>query len=327
MRPRELPSHLLISSCVAAKEIIPVTRTLCQGTPEEQLDAIHRNYLPDASFVHPFCRVPSFSGIHIPGVGTINSRTLILAIFKWYRILSPRVDIHIESSSKLPRVGSHAFAGRSMLIRKIVFDKHNKKLYLSISQVFAIWFIPFYRAPVHLITVIDLVQRPTGNNDQISRGSHGSHQGTNHASEHDMPSYAEVAAAPPSNSRQVSWSTGEDDSAVGQGQMQYMIARQEDFYQVNEFLKFILPLVGAPGWAVWQIMSTLICAVGVLACWPALHLIGLTGTPKSQGVRLLKACKYHAWSFLFIFLFYSYVIRPVMITCLADYVVIVQFIV
>ncbi len=81
-----------------ARDINRVIRALCQGTPEEQLAAVHQNFLPNASFVHPFCRVPSLSDVHVPGVGTVNSRTLILGIFKWYKMLSPEIRIKIESS-------------------------------------------------------------------------------------------------------------------------------------------------------------------------------------------------------------------------------------
>ncbi len=76
---------------------------------------------------------------------------------------------------------------------------------------------------------------------------------------------------------------GEEDTSPGP--RRYMIAKQEDLYQVNEFLKFIVPLVGAPGWFAWQVLSTIMCLFGVLVCWPVLSLLGMTGikTPKRSG--------------------------------------------
>ena len=79
---------------------------------------------------------------------------------------------------------------------------------------------------------------------------------------------------------------GEEDTSPGP--RQYMIAKQEDLYQVNEFLKFIVPLVGAPGWFAWQVLSTMMCLFGVLVCWPVLSLLGMTGikTAKRSGHKI-----------------------------------------
>jgi len=46
-------------------------------------------------------------------------------------------------------------------------------------------------------------------------------------------------------------------------QPRYFIASQEDPNQVNEFLKFVLPIVGPFYCMVWQLLSTLFCAMGV----------------------------------------------------------------
>jgi hypothetical protein len=67
----------------AAREIRGIVRTLTQGTAEEQHRAIYRYFAPGAAFEHPFCRVPSFKHINAPGVGDIDSRAAITAIFKW----------------------------------------------------------------------------------------------------------------------------------------------------------------------------------------------------------------------------------------------------
>ncbi|KAF2195253.1 hypothetical protein K469DRAFT_698822 [Zopfia rhizophila CBS 207.26] len=54
---------------------------------------------------------------------------------RWYKILSPKIDITVHS---------------------VAFDEPNLLLYVNISQVFRIWIIPFYRAPVSLVTVLKL---------------------------------------------------------------------------------------------------------------------------------------------------------------------------
>ncbi|KAH8881002.1 hypothetical protein GQ53DRAFT_832846 [Thozetella sp. PMI_491] len=254
----------VVSRCVE-KEIAGVVRALCQGSPAVQYKVVQEHFLPEASFVHPFCRVPAFDDVTVPGLGTFNSRTLILAIFKWYRILSPRISLEIESA---------------------ILDPQTNRMYLEISQVFAIWFIPFYRAPVHLTTVLHLVQcRVTGSGRILERLPQAS---TAKPRENDGPSYAEVAAAEPNGkgkSKAVHSSTGEDDTTLRLGYTRYMIAKQEDLYQTNEFLKFILPGLGAPAWYLWQIVSTLFCVFGVLACWPVLVLLGQTGLGPTPGQK------------------------------------------
>ncbi|KAJ4300325.1 hypothetical protein N0V88_002998 [Collariella sp. IMI 366227] len=65
------------------EEIKTVIESLTQGTPEEQHDAIYRYFAPGATFSHPFCRVPSFKKLHLPGVGELDSRALITAIYRW----------------------------------------------------------------------------------------------------------------------------------------------------------------------------------------------------------------------------------------------------
>jgi len=42
----------------------------------------------------------------------------------------------------------------------IAFDDQNLILYVNLSQVFAIWFIPFHRSPVTLTTMLHLTQPP-----------------------------------------------------------------------------------------------------------------------------------------------------------------------
>ncbi|KAJ5174174.1 uncharacterized protein N7482_000051 [Penicillium canariense] len=106
-------------------EIPTVIRLLTQSTPSLQHKVLERFYTPNAAFVHPFCRVPSFR----------ESRWWVTKIFQWYKILSPRIEMQIHS---------------------VAFDETHLKLYVHMSQIFSIWIVPFYVAPVTLTTVLDL---------------------------------------------------------------------------------------------------------------------------------------------------------------------------
>ncbi|KAK5167814.1 uncharacterized protein LTR77_007513 [Saxophila tyrrhenica] len=87
-----------------------------------QQKTLERYFTPDASFTHPFCAVH-------------NNRQAILRIFQWYKILSPDIKIRINS---------------------VAYDQEHMTLYVNLSQLFAIWFIPFHRSPVTLTTVLTL---------------------------------------------------------------------------------------------------------------------------------------------------------------------------
>ncbi|KAI1275347.1 hypothetical protein F5Y07DRAFT_182135 [Xylaria sp. FL0933] len=134
------------------KEISGVIRLLTQGTRKEQEEALHRYFLPDAYFVHPFCRVPSFGSreVQVPFTNirwTINSRLLVQLIYQWYKILSPKILIKIDSTS---------------------FDKRTNSLYATIRQTFTIWIVPFslWQANVQLVCLLDLVDLPVDENKQ-----------------------------------------------------------------------------------------------------------------------------------------------------------------
>lgn len=83
---------------ISAQEIASVIDTLTKGSPQQQEDALNTYFLPNASFIHPFCRVPSFSQGSIPLASDLDSRWLILGIYRWYRTLSPRIDLTVDSA-------------------------------------------------------------------------------------------------------------------------------------------------------------------------------------------------------------------------------------
>lgn len=91
-------SHLMPP---AVHEIAGVIKKLTTGTPDEQKATLNTYFTSDASFVHPFCWVPPFPKGTIPLARDIDSLWAILGIYRWYRILSPHIDIEIDSAGTL----------------------------------------------------------------------------------------------------------------------------------------------------------------------------------------------------------------------------------
>lgn len=193
------------------------------------------------------------------------------------KVLSPKIDLEIESA---------------------VFDQRSSLLYLTISQVFSVWFIPFHKAPVRLVTVLHLVPSNQQHQHHSSHNTNGNGNGADHrnnnntpnhvhhidGTDEDEPSYAEVASgsAHPSSSPNLnhrSPTSGSSNSSTrgggGGGPTRYLIKSQEDYYQVNEFLKFVLGVPGACLWSVWQIFSTILCVLGAAIFSPLMNLSGL----------------------------------------------------
>jgi len=107
------------------KEVSGVVHLLTQSAPSIQKSTLETYFTPNASFTHPFCRTGSFDG----------SRWFIWAIFRWYKIMSPHIDLEVKS---------------------VAYDEQNLRLYVGIYQVFRIWLFPGYKAPVNLVTVLQL---------------------------------------------------------------------------------------------------------------------------------------------------------------------------
>jgi hypothetical protein len=97
---------LRLTRLSAAHEIEDVVRSLTQGSPDEQQDAIYRYFAPGATFEHPFCRVPSFKNLHVPVVGEDDSRALIAAIFRWCKSRTPRNTYGQPLTLPLPQTRS-----------------------------------------------------------------------------------------------------------------------------------------------------------------------------------------------------------------------------
>lgn len=68
-------------------EIPGIIHDLTQTPPSVQRQTVDKYFTSNASFQHPFCRTGSFEG----------SRFLIQAIYRWYKILSPRIQLEVKS--------------------------------------------------------------------------------------------------------------------------------------------------------------------------------------------------------------------------------------
>ncbi|KAL7943341.1 hypothetical protein V8C42DRAFT_328803 [Trichoderma barbatum] len=195
------------------QEIASVIQTLTKGSPQQQQDTLNTYFLSNASFIHPFCRVPSFAKGSIPLARDLDSRWLILGIYRWYRTLSPKISLTVDSS---------------------VFDQRNSTLYVSIRQTFSIWFVPFHSSSVKLLSVLRLAQGSSSEPGQLAPKYHPD---------------------------------GRVSSALaGQGQerLRYYIASQEDLYQTNDFVAFVVPYLGPLLVFLWQLYSaglTVLCSI------------------------------------------------------------------
>jgi hypothetical protein len=195
------------------KEIGGVIKSLTEGSPDVQESALRDYFLPNASFTHPFCHVPSISKGQVPLAGGLESIQLILGIYRWYRTLSPHIDIQVDSAA---------------------FDQKSGLLYVSLRQTFALWFIPLYKAPVRLVSVLQLTQlSPESSSD-----------------EDEAP----------------------EDSKPRRQSAKYYIASQEDLYPVTDCIQFLCPGLGPFLWRIWQLYSTWLCVMGSLLFLPVYFL-------------------------------------------------------
>ncbi|GAB7349149.1 hypothetical protein MBLNU459_g8089t1 [Dothideomycetes sp. NU459] len=188
-------------------EIPHVISLLCETAPSTQLAAVEKYFTPSAEFVHPFCRTGS----------SASSRWLITRVYRWYKILSPRVSARVHSVS---------------------FDERNLVLYVGITQVFAIWAIPTHRSEVSLVTVLHLTRQTLPPSvDYSDNNNNNNKNGTT-----GEKSYAEVTAT--------------SNKVEGK----YYITSQNDLYQTDQFIKFVLPWFSLVV-PLWQFFATLVCVV------------------------------------------------------------------
>lgn len=151
----------------------------------------------------------------------------------------------------------------------IVHDQARDKIYLDMRQTFSIWFIPLYHAHVRLVTVLDLVasdghdyhdplnrilsyEGEGGTNGNSGHHHHNGAQGINH---HDQRHNNNG-----SHHHQHNGSRNGTNGHHHHGPRTWKISKQEDLYQVNDFLRFM----GGPGplpflWYFFQLSATAVC--------------------------------------------------------------------
>jgi len=125
-------------------------------------------------------------------------------------------------------------------------------------QTFRLWFIPLYAAHVRLVTVLYLTQRVPErlNEDKVTVDYLANSE----------PGYG----------------------GVRNGVMKYYITKQEDQYQITEWLKFLSLNFGAVLFRLCQLNSTILCVIGAVITTLFTKLFdwiqdaGRTGTWKSS---------------------------------------------
>lgn len=152
-------------------------------------------------------------------------------------------------------------------------------MYLDMRQIFSIWFAPGYHARVRLVTVLDLVPCDLG------------------AHRNGEPQLISGEAADGGEKGSGSTVTAGGGGAGRRSQQKvWRISRQEDLYQVNEFLKFTGPFwwcVWRPIWFVFQLLATAICVF--LSLFVALSPWAFQQNPAPGGVeaRVEQVEMYH----------------------------------
>ena len=131
----------------AVQQVEGVIRALTQTPPSIQRAAVEAYFTRDAAFTHPFCRTGSFDG----------SRFFIRAIYRWYKIMSPRIDLTVHSiGMTILRQPRCIIALANSELVSPAYDPDHLVLYVNLSQIFRIWAIPFHSAHVNLTTVLHL---------------------------------------------------------------------------------------------------------------------------------------------------------------------------
>lgn len=111
------------------KDITEVVTLLTTAiTPGIQKAALERFFAPDAGFIHPVCAVERGP----------NSRDKVLAIYQWYRVLSPQITLEVKD---------------------VVYDREQNVMFLEIVQKFHLRLSPLSAAPSRLITRIKMEER------------------------------------------------------------------------------------------------------------------------------------------------------------------------
>lgn len=146
----------------------------------------------------------------------------------------------------------------------VVHDKVRDKMYLDMRQTFSIWFIPMYHAHVRLVTVLDLVDSDSPDyHDPLDRMLKNEGRGkegvTNGASQHHRNG-SRNNNDNNDNHRRHQHNGSRSSNHHKHSSCTWKISKQEDLYQVTDFLKF----AGGPGpfpflWYLFQLGASAVC--------------------------------------------------------------------
>lgn len=129
------------------------------------------------------------------------------------------------------------------------FDEQQLLLYVSIRQQFRLWMVPFYEADVRLTTVLQLAEGDETGPSSVTKRVR-------------KEPYSYAAVADP-----------DLDSNGKSKRKLYYIIEQNDLYQTNEWIKFLLPWgVGSTLMILWQLFATVMCVLGAFVFFPGTWL-------------------------------------------------------
>jgi hypothetical protein len=77
-------------------------------------------------------------------------------IYRWYKILSPRILLDVKCSGMCTNSPLSYFA--MLMQRPLEYNQASHILFVEIRQLFSIFFVPFYKSDVHLTTKLVLSQ-------------------------------------------------------------------------------------------------------------------------------------------------------------------------
>lgn len=213
-----LLTHVLVT---VVREIPHVIHLLTETPPSLQQRTVETYFTPTAQFTHPFCRTGS----------SAYSRYLVARIYRWYKIMSPRMAVHIQSVS---------------------FDRENMVLYVGLTQVFAIWAVPTHRSKVSLVTVLHL--------ERLAEPPASASEQPKHQLAIGNGAGDSAAAVPVANGGAQGEKKHVQNKGSEAGGAKYYISSQNDLYQTDQFVKFVLPWISfvVP---LWQITATIFCVM------------------------------------------------------------------
>ncbi|KKZ61855.1 hypothetical protein EMCG_03644 [[Emmonsia] crescens] len=237
-------------------EIPHIIHLLTQSLPSVQKQTIERFFTPSASFTHPLCRTGSFNG----------SRWRIIQIYRFYKIMSPHIDLDVHS---------------------VAFDKANFTLYVTLSQIFRLFIIPFYKANARFTVVLTLTpsaatqpQAPEADHSLSSSWLSGSDGFRSRGT----PDHS------PDRSSSHSYPHLEPMSQLPKTTPLYYISAQEDLYQISEVIKFVLPFgIGVFLMLAWHSFSTMFCVCAAWVLWPIVWAEEKELLPLKGGWKIRRA--------------------------------------